>query len=75
MVKLGTRVVADPTICFGKPVIEGTRVPVEVVLGQLAGGMSVEAVCQEYALTREDVLAALAYAAQTVAAEENRPVD
>lgn len=73
--KVAPRVVADPKVCFGKPVIEGTRVSVELVLGQLAGGMSVEAVCEEYALTREDVLAALAYAAQTVAAEENRPVD
>jgi uncharacterized protein (DUF433 family) len=75
MVRLGPRIVADPKVCFGKPVIEGTRVPVELVLGQLAGGMTVEAVCDEYALTREDILAALAYAAQTVAAEESRTVD
>ncbi len=37
--------------------------------------MTLEAVCEQYALAREDVLAALAYAAQTVAAEESRPVD
>jgi len=41
MVRLGPRIVADPKVCFGKPVIEGTRVPVELVLGQLAGGMTV----------------------------------
>lgn len=75
MVKLGPRIVADPKVCFGKPVIEGTRVSVELVLGQLASGMTLEAVCDEYGLTREDVLAALAYAAQTVASEESRPVD
>lgn len=73
--RLGPRIVADPKICFGKPVIEGTRVSVELVLGHLASGMSVEAVCEEYALTREDVLASLAYAAQMVASEESRPVD
>jgi uncharacterized protein (DUF433 family) len=47
---------------------------VEVVLGKLAGGMSVEAVADEYGLTREDVLSALSYAARTVAAEEVRAV-
>lgn len=44
-------------------------------LGQLASGMILEAVREEYAVAREDVLAALAYAAQTVASEEIRPVD
>ena len=75
MLRLGPRIVADAKVCFGKPVIEGTRVPVDLVLGQLAGGMAIEAVCKEYDLAREDVLAALAYAAQTVAAEEIRSVD
>ena len=74
MLKLAPRIVVDERVRFGKPVIEGTRVPVEVVLGKLAGGMSVEAVGEEYGLNREDVLAALAYAARTVAAEEVRAV-
>ena len=59
---------------FGKPVIEGTRVPVEVVLAKLAGGLTTEAVADEYGLTRADVLAALAYAAHAVAGEEVRAV-
>lgn len=71
-VVLAPRIVADPAARFGKPVIEGTRVPVELVLGQLAGGMSVEAVMEEYALSREDVLAALAYAARRIGEEEVR---
>jgi uncharacterized protein (DUF433 family) len=54
--------------------IEGTRVPVDVVLGKLAAGMTTEAVAEEYGLTRDDVLAALAYAAHTVALEEVRAV-
>ena len=59
---------------FGKPVIEGTRVPVDLVLGKLAAGMTTEAVAEEYGLARDDVLAALAYAARTLAAEEVRAV-
>jgi uncharacterized protein (DUF433 family) len=72
MVQLAPRIVVDERVRSGKPVIEGTRVPVDVVLGKLAGGMPAEAVADEYGLTREDVLAALAYAARTVAAEEVR---
>ena len=45
------------------------------VVGKLAGGMSVEEVLKEYALTREDVLAALAYAARVVADEQIRAVN
>jgi len=67
MIQLAPRIVVDEGVRFGKPVIQGTRVPVEVVLGKLAGGMTTETVAEEYGLTREDVLAALAYAAQTVA--------
>ena len=48
--------------------------PVEVVLGKLAGGATVEHVDQEYGLVREDVLAALSYAARSVADEQVRAV-
>jgi uncharacterized protein (DUF433 family) len=74
MIQLAPRIVVDEGVRFGKPVIQGTRVPVEVVLGKLAGGMTTETVAEEYGLTREDVLAALAYAARTVAGEEVRAV-
>ncbi|MBN1947027.1 MAG: DUF433 domain-containing protein [Bradymonadales bacterium] len=74
MNQLAPRIVADPSIRFGRPVIEGTRVPVERVVGSLAGGMSIEEVTQEYDLTREDVLAALAYAARLLAEERIRAV-
>jgi uncharacterized protein (DUF433 family) len=57
-------------ICFGKPVIKGTRVPVELVLGKLAGGMSFEEVMREYDITQEDILAALDYASKVVGQEE-----
>ncbi len=64
------RIVIDPEIRHGKPVINGTRVPVDIILGSLAGGMSVEEVAEEYGITREDVLAAIEYAAKIVAKEE-----
>lgn len=59
-----------PGIRFGKPVIEGTRVPVDLVVGKIAGGMTVEDVVQEYDLKKQQVLAALRYAANVVAREE-----
>ena len=74
MLKLAPRIVADPGVRFGKPVVEGTRVPVDLIIGKLSGGMSAEEVAKEYGLTREDILAALAYAARTLSDEEIRAV-
>lgn len=56
-------VTADPDVAFGKPIIAGTRVPVALVLGQLAAGIGEEELLAEYDLTREQVQAALRYAA------------
>jgi uncharacterized protein (DUF433 family) len=64
------RIIIDPEIAHGKPVIRGTRVPVEIVLGSLAGGMDIRDVAEEYGLEREDILAAIGYAAKIVAKEE-----
>ena len=75
MTQIAPRIVVTPGIRFGRPVIEGTRVPVELVVGKLASGMSFEEVCKEYELVREDVLAALAYAAQAVAEEQIRAIE
>jgi uncharacterized protein (DUF433 family) len=47
-------------------VIKGTRVPVKIIVDALAGGSSVEEVCAGWRITREDVLAALGYAADAV---------
>ena len=68
------RIVIDSHIQHGKPVIEGTRVPVVRILGGLAGGMSVEAVCQEYGVTPDDVHAALEYATELISSEEVHPL-
>ena len=63
------QIVVDPKILSGKPVIKGTRVPVELVIGSLAGTMSVADVCEQYRLRPEQVKAALAYAAESLAEE------
>ena len=63
-------IVVDPEVRHGKPVIKGTRVSVDVILGSLAGGMSVEEVADEYGITRDDVLAAIEYAAKLISMEE-----
>ena len=60
------RILIDPAICHGKPVVRGTRVPVSIVVGSLAGGMGFEEVQREYDLTTEDIRAALAFANELV---------
>ena len=65
------RVVVDPKVMLGKPVIRGTRVPVEILVEKLAFGASFDDICNDYPfLTVEDIRAALLYAARTVAHEE-----
>jgi len=57
----------DPTVRFGKPCLKETRLDVATVVGAIASGESIEDVQHEYRLTREQVLAALAYAAHLAA--------
>jgi len=70
--EIAPRIVIDEKVRFGKPVIKGTRVPVDLIIGKLAGGMTYEEVMSEYDLTREDILAALDYAAKHLSDEEVR---
>ena len=59
------RITMDPTICHGKPCIRGLRNPVENVLEWLSGDMTIEDILADYEdLTREDVLAPMAFAAR-----------
>lgn len=58
------RIVVDPSICHGKPCFKGTRVMVSVVLDNIAAGESAEQVAATYRLAKEDVQAALQYAAE-----------
>lgn len=58
------RIVSDPEILVGKPVVNGTRLSVELILGWLAEGWTHEMLLESYLqLTREDILAVLAFAA------------
>ncbi|MCS6910175.1 MAG: DUF433 domain-containing protein [Anaerolineales bacterium] len=72
--EIAPRIVVDPRVRFGKPVIRGTRVPVHVLLAKLAGGMSPESVAEEYGVQLADVQAALAYAAHVLEQQEVRAV-
>jgi uncharacterized protein (DUF433 family) len=68
---MNERIVTDAAICSGKPVIRGTRIMVKNILGLVAGGYSVDRILQSYPeLTKEDVSAALEYAANLVAEEQ-----
>jgi len=58
------RIAVDPEVVHGKPRIRGTRVTVQVILELLAAGETIDELLSEYdELTRDDVLAALEYAA------------
>lgn len=60
------RIVLDPAVNHGKPIIRGTRVPVTIVIGSLAGGMSFEEIQREYDLTADDIRAALRFVGELV---------
>lgn len=63
-------IVVDSRVRHGKPVVKGTRVSVDIVLGSLASGMTPADVAREYGISQEAVLACLAYASRLVADEE-----
>ena len=73
--EIAPRISVDEKIRFGKPVISGTRIPIDLIIGKLAGGMNYEEVMTEYEITREDILAVLDYAAKTLSREEIKMVD
>ena len=61
------RIVVNPKIMVGKPVIKGTRLSVEFILGLLARGMTSEEILAEYeGLALEDILACLSFASQAL---------
>ena len=71
---MSNRVITDPEIQHGKPVIAGTRVPIVRIIGGLAGGMTIEEATREYGITEADVRAALAYASRLIEDEEHHPL-
>ncbi len=70
MEKLLKRIVSDPRVMAGKPVIRGTRITVDMILELLASGMKPEEIAEDYGLSLEDIKAALLYAAKVLGREE-----
>ncbi|MBI5390286.1 DUF433 domain-containing protein [Candidatus Woesearchaeota archaeon] len=69
-------IVVDPHILAGKPVIKGTRIPVSLVLNLLANGKTREEIIEEYPeLTKDDITAAISYAASAMNYEELDPME
>ena len=68
---MNERIIFNPKILGGKPIIRGTRISVEFVLELLASGMTLPEIIQEYPhLTPKDILAVLEYAAKTIKKQE-----
>jgi len=67
-------IAVDPEIKGGKPVIKGTRIPVDLLLGKLAGGAKYEEVMEEYELTRDQIFAVLRYAANIISGEQVKAI-
>jgi uncharacterized protein (DUF433 family) len=61
-----SRIEVDEKVLGGKPVIKGHRVLVQTLIGALAGGTSMERVCEAYRVSNEDLLATLSYAAHAL---------
>lgn len=72
---LRSRIVLDSEVLAGKPVIRGTRLSVELIVGLLADGWSEQAILDEYpSLTRDDVQACLRYASDRLQSEKVYPL-
>jgi len=69
------RIVIDPEILAGKPVIKGTRIAVELILELMANGWNHKKILENYPhLKKEDLIATLRYAAETLKAEKVYPL-
>jgi uncharacterized protein (DUF433 family) len=72
MLKIADRIVIDPEICFGKPVIEGTRIPVYIILDLLGEGLTPREIIEKCYphLKEEDILACIRYANSLIKNED-----
>jgi uncharacterized protein (DUF433 family) len=72
--RLLKRIIVDPRIMVGKPVIRGTRIPVDTIIHRIAQGETIEELLEDYPkLTRQDIRAALEYAERLVRGEDVMP--
>lgn len=73
--KLLQRIVIDPEVMAGKPIIRGTRMPVDLILKLLAQESTVDSIIEDHPhLQREDIMAALMYGSEVIAGEEVFPL-
>jgi uncharacterized protein (DUF433 family) len=73
--KYQNRIIVDPKVMVGKPVIKGTRITVELILRLLAQGQTIEEILKAYPhLKKEDILAALEYATKIIEEEKIFPL-
>jgi uncharacterized protein (DUF433 family) len=74
-VNLSDRIVIDPRVLVGKPIVKGTRISVELVVDLLAKGWKEDQILDNYPnLTADDILACLAYASEVLHAERVYPL-
>lgn len=65
------RIASNPNIMLGKPVIKNTRITVELILRKIGGGYSFDEILEMYPhISKEDILAAVSYAASVIGSEE-----
>jgi uncharacterized protein (DUF433 family) len=70
MIELASGITVDSSVRFGKPVIRGTRVPVDTVVARVATGLALKNIAEEYGITEKDIYNALQYAALRLAEEQ-----
>lgn len=75
MKKIAPRIIIDPKIRFGKPIIKGTRIRVEELMDALAGGMPFEEIKKEYGVKKLDILAVVNYAFSFIKGTDMKPLE
>tara|TARA_Y100000294_G_C8421962_1_gene283188 strand:- start:385 stop:630 length:246 start_codon:yes stop_codon:yes gene_type:complete len=69
------KIVVNPKVMVGKPIIKGTRITVEAIVGRVAEGMAFDEILEDFPyITEDDIKAALMYAQSLVAGEEIIPI-
>ncbi len=72
---MNTRIEINPKVMAGKPVIKGTRIPVDVIIRQFSQGVTEKEILEDYPnLKKEDIRAALVYAAELIEGEDILPL-
>ncbi|MFN3466420.1 MAG: DUF433 domain-containing protein [Candidatus Brocadiales bacterium] len=67
-------IIINRKVMHGKPIVKGTRIPVDLIVGSLAGGMTYGEVCKEYGVKKSDILDCLKYVAELAASEKVYPL-